>query len=225
MGTITPVYGWPYQQLPDPPDGAALGQNLALAIEATVQAQAALITSLSAQIAALQPNKPIYRNRITLTSSQPNVTFSNIPTNLRNLRIEYTARADTAAFDTNIDMRINGDSTASAHRYEYMVMVNLANPTGSGATSNLVFLSNIPAASSTAGQFGSGRVNITGWDSAAHLNWLSGEFQAGYYSNNGIYTNGHFAYSGNGPYTSIVLFPNPGNFIAGSDFMLEGVYA
>lgn len=32
----TPVYGWPYHELTDPPDGAALGKNLAEAIEASV---------------------------------------------------------------------------------------------------------------------------------------------------------------------------------------------
>jgi hypothetical protein len=34
----TPVYGWPYQSLTDAPDGPALGEDLALAIEATLSA-------------------------------------------------------------------------------------------------------------------------------------------------------------------------------------------
>lgn len=33
---ITPVYGWPYQALADPPDGPELGEDLALAAETTV---------------------------------------------------------------------------------------------------------------------------------------------------------------------------------------------
>lgn len=36
MADTTPVYGWPYQEASDPPDGATLGQALAEAIEATV---------------------------------------------------------------------------------------------------------------------------------------------------------------------------------------------
>ncbi len=32
----TPIFGWPYQALTDAPDGAALGEDLALAIEATL---------------------------------------------------------------------------------------------------------------------------------------------------------------------------------------------
>lgn len=53
MGT-TPVYGWPFQALTDPPNGADLGEDLALAIEATVAAQAALVATLQSQVAALQ---------------------------------------------------------------------------------------------------------------------------------------------------------------------------
>lgn len=47
MSATTPHYGWPYQTLTDPPDGAGLGEDLALAIEATVQG---LDTQLNTQI-------------------------------------------------------------------------------------------------------------------------------------------------------------------------------
>jgi len=36
MPATTPTYAWPYQVAGDAPDGAGLGQNLALAIEATL---------------------------------------------------------------------------------------------------------------------------------------------------------------------------------------------
>jgi hypothetical protein len=36
MAGTTPTYGWPYQLLTDPPDGASLGEDLALAIESDV---------------------------------------------------------------------------------------------------------------------------------------------------------------------------------------------
>jgi hypothetical protein len=42
----TPVYAWPFQALNDSPDGAALGQNLALAIEATMQTVQGSISTL-----------------------------------------------------------------------------------------------------------------------------------------------------------------------------------
>lgn len=50
----TPVYGWPYHHLFEPPDGADLGEDLALAIEATVQTEVAALDAASdAAIAAL----------------------------------------------------------------------------------------------------------------------------------------------------------------------------
>lgn len=175
--------------------------------------------------AVYRPYYPVYKDSVVLGGTQATVTFSNIPTNLRSVRISWTARSDQAANDTNLDMRINNDSTASLHRYEYMIMVNLANPTGSGAINNLAYLGNIPAASSPAGNWGTGELDLKGWNSP-HANWLAGEWRSGYYSTNGIYTNGHMAYTGTtASYTSIVLFCNPGNFIAGSAFYLEGIYA
>lgn len=50
----TPVYGWPYQSLTDPPDGPNLGEDLALGVEATLAALAAQVTTLQSDVAALQ---------------------------------------------------------------------------------------------------------------------------------------------------------------------------
>lgn len=50
----TPVYGWPYQSLTDAPNGADLGEDLALGIEATLAALAAQVTTLQSDVAALQ---------------------------------------------------------------------------------------------------------------------------------------------------------------------------
>lgn len=44
MADTTPTYGWPYQEATDPPDGASLGEDLALAVEATVSALATATT-------------------------------------------------------------------------------------------------------------------------------------------------------------------------------------
>lgn len=42
----TPVFGWRYQTLADPPNGATLGEHLALDAEATVNGQASSIATL-----------------------------------------------------------------------------------------------------------------------------------------------------------------------------------
>lgn len=38
MPGVTPIFGWPFQSLTDSPNGATLGEDLALAIEATLAA-------------------------------------------------------------------------------------------------------------------------------------------------------------------------------------------
>jgi len=88
----TPVYGWLYQSLPDPPDGPNLGEDLALGIETTVQSLQSRIQQLEAYVAALQLNPVFYRARQTLTGTVASVTFDNIPSNLRTLEIFYTVQ-------------------------------------------------------------------------------------------------------------------------------------
>lgn len=54
MPGITPVYGWPFQALLDPPNGAKLGEDLAIAIENTVSGQAAVNASVAARLTILE---------------------------------------------------------------------------------------------------------------------------------------------------------------------------
>lgn len=49
----TPTYSWPYQALGDAPNGAALGHDLALAIEATMATANAAIAAAQAALTAL----------------------------------------------------------------------------------------------------------------------------------------------------------------------------
>jgi hypothetical protein len=48
----TPVYGWEYQTLADAPNGAVLGEDLALDVEATVSALASTVSALSSTVSA-----------------------------------------------------------------------------------------------------------------------------------------------------------------------------
>lgn len=78
----TPVYGWPYQALSDPPDGAALGEDLSLAIEATMNAVDVRLGVAEADIAALEaiaaslPGQIIARGR--RPTSSPTTTTTEI---------------------------------------------------------------------------------------------------------------------------------------------------
>lgn len=69
---FTPLYGWPFQAIGDSPDGAALGQNLALAIESTVSGlpTPAAFAAALARITALENNQ----NSAWLTTWVPTLT-------------------------------------------------------------------------------------------------------------------------------------------------------
>lgn len=54
MADTTSIYGWPYQEAADPPDGAQLGQDLAEAIEATVDGLDDRLDTAEARVTALR---------------------------------------------------------------------------------------------------------------------------------------------------------------------------
>jgi hypothetical protein len=66
----TPTYGWPYQTLSDRPDGPNLGEDLALAIEATVVALAARVSTLETTVNTTRiPQQALVATSQTTTST------------------------------------------------------------------------------------------------------------------------------------------------------------
>ncbi len=59
MTANTPQYGWPYLTRADAPDGALLGANLALAVEATMRGIDLRLVTAEANILALQALLPL----------------------------------------------------------------------------------------------------------------------------------------------------------------------
>ncbi len=68
----TPTFGWPYQGLSDPPNGALLGQNLALAIESTVAAVDTVADAAAADIVTLEAfmNRVLAAAKASVATSQ-----------------------------------------------------------------------------------------------------------------------------------------------------------
>ncbi len=69
----TPVFGWPYQSLTDPPNGATLGRDLALAIEATA-------SGLDARLDVLEPINTRMGCSLRRVAAQnlPDSTFTDV---------------------------------------------------------------------------------------------------------------------------------------------------
>jgi hypothetical protein len=214
----TPVYGWPYQTAADAPNGPTLGQNLALAIESTVQANDASRVSGDAALALLAPT---YRARQTLGGTTAKVTFSSIPTNLRSLTLRVYARGDSAVQGVNIALQVNGNTGANYH-HGFLQTTTSTSPGGTHSDTKGI-CGIITGASAGANVFGEATINFPMWD--LNANFLSYDFLS---SAMGTTTANHFVYYGGGVFTSastrnqLDIFPTTGNFIAGSDFQLVG---
>jgi Chitobiase/beta-hexosaminidase C-terminal domain len=79
----TPIYGWPYQALGVAPDGPNLGEDLALAIEATVAAIQADLDAAESDIDALPRGIIAHHKRITnsttTTTEQGVIRIDDVP--------------------------------------------------------------------------------------------------------------------------------------------------
>lgn len=96
----TPVYGWTYPALSDPPNGPSQMSVLALAIEATVQAQIAAQTLLA-------NNRPRAYLRMTSATACPNATFTILPFNAEN--IDSHNGHSTVTLNTRYIVQVAGD--------------------------------------------------------------------------------------------------------------------
>lgn len=167
---------------------------------------------------------PLYQARTILTASAASLTMSGIPTALRRLRISYRVRADNAVNAQLMFMRINANATAN-YFYEYGQANNVtaAAVAGSGATAGAIGI--CTGASAAAGVFGSGQIEIPGWDRAAantNLNWTFVTQGLGTGVANFFAQYGGGLFNVAGPYTSIMFLPNAGNLITGTEIQIEG---
>lgn len=222
MTVYTPVFGWPYQALLEPPDGPNLGEDLALAIEATMQNLQSRVQQVEQSVAVL--NVATYQQRLILPSAVASVTLSGIPTNLRYLTARCNTRGDAAVQAQLISIQIGGD-VGVVYKYSYSQMQNtvFTGVSGSG-TSAVVGIMTGASAPGTA--FSELFINFASWDQTSpFLGWdaSSGAF--------GINAANQFVYNASGEYfntnarTSITFLPQAGNFIAGCDFQLFGLPA
>lgn len=165
-----------------------------------------------------------YRVVQTLGGSAASVTFSGIPTYLREVIISYTSRGDTAANNVDVGYRINGD-TGIQYRYVHIFEQNAGSPPGTFRNLNSTTgkAGTMPGSTAQANLFGVNEVKITGWNSP-HAGWLAARGHGGYLDTSGdVLSTWLSAYGPVGPYTSITLLPASGNFVSGSEFILNGV--
>lgn len=211
----TPVYGWDYQTLADPPNGASLGENLANDIEATV-------TALNTRVVATEADVALrYRATQLVSSATAAVTFTSIPSTLRRLQVSWTARSTTAAVAANLRCRVNNDSGGNYNgNFTQQNNVTITGNVQVAATFWQVGV--ITGATATANNFGSGTIWIPGWN-APHANinhqHTSHVYEAAATS---WFETGGGLYFAAGPYTRLDFFCDAGNVDVNSEFLLLG---
>lgn len=205
----TTNYGWPKPNSTDQPDGPTQIGALADAIDTTL-------------FTFPQPSAS-YTSTQTLVGSLASVTFSPIPSTLKRLQIFWTARGDAATAANLVLCQVNGN-VGSNYRYAYTQAASGPAVTGVvtiPATSMVVGIE--PGSTAAAGIFASGLITFSGWDSP-HAGYLGQVFQSQFLDTaaNFFMVEGGGHLSSAGPYTQITLFPQSGNFIAGSEFAVYG---
>jgi hypothetical protein len=165
-----------------------------------------------------------YRAAYTTAGVEGSVVFTGIPTTLKTIRVSATCRGDFAGAATELMIRING-SSSGVYRHNSMFSQNGgAVNQGSAFAQTSARVCVIPGATATAGVFAGAHLVINGWDSP-HATHLTMESHGGYLDAAGnqiVYTGSQAALI-TGPYSSITFLPVANSFIAGCEFLLEGL--
>ena len=163
----------------------------------------------------------------TLTSATASYTFSSIPQTYSDLVLEATVRSDTAANTSNLLCQVNGQtgnyydgfylrtdgSAITAARYNKFIDPTYAAPVGT-----------MLANSATATTYSIHTINWIGYSQTntnktflarTNATWVTNGFTE-------LVTNQYFATTA---ISSIILFPETGNFAAGSTLTLYGIKA
>ena len=158
---------------------------------------------------------------VTLGTATSSVTFSSIPATYRDLILVSFVRSNRAATDDDFFVKFNSDSGSN---YSYVRMVGR----GGGASSasningtNANDLGQIPAASSTAGQFANSVLQIMDYSATdKHKTTLTRTNAAGSTDVTGAHAG---RWANTAAITTVSLNPRLGSFISGSTFNLFGV--
>jgi hypothetical protein len=157
-----------------------------------------------------------------LGSTASTVTFSSIPSTYSDLKLVVSARGDAAGQQTQIVIKINGD-TATNYSLTNLAAGYASVSSSSYSNQTPPNILNFNASGSTASTFGSAEIYIPNYNSTGNKPFLildTGE-------NNSIGSNDIDAianlYRGTSGISSITLSPVTGNFVANSSFYLYGI--
>lgn len=166
----------------------------------------------------------LIRQRVLAAGTSSAIVLSGISSSVKTLNLYWVARGTAAQVLCDVRLRVNGTSGANYvgnfTRVVSSTATSFADYSGGAVTS--AHVGSIPAASAAAGNYGAGVIRIPGWSTwstgRAGLNWT---WSAHAWENvgNSVYGSGGGYYFGiAGPYTSLTLMPDVGQFAAGTEF-------
>lgn len=173
--------------------------------------------------AALNGNLPVLLGSTVLSASAASIPLT-VPSGFNRIKIHWRGRSDAGAAAEQLFLHFNGDGGSN-----YLWEVNQANNAGvaattSAGTASAIQIGTIPAASATAGYFGSGEATADGVNATSTgFTTVQGNGTAFASSTNmwaGVYS-GQWLNSGG--VTSLTAFASAGNLVAGSSLSIYGL--
>lgn len=161
-----------------------------------------------------------------LVGSAASVTFSSIPSGYRGLLLQVQARGDTAAANTSVGLRFNGDSSAI---YDQQTLLSAATTVAASESINATSasLGDMAANTATAGAAGAFSVMIPNYAGTTFWKQFISGNQLATGTGTGTIHDRQFVgrWRSTAAVNQITLTPAAGNFVAGSTFVLYGMGA
>jgi hypothetical protein len=158
-----------------------------------------------------------------LGGTSSNVSFTSIVGTYRDLRVVVRGRGDKAATFVEVRLRVNGDTGAN-YDFESIIFNNATSTSGATAATTFGFLGWIEASTSPASAGSSCEVRLYDYRGTTFQKHLSttGAVKTGSAVGNFFSHRGDIWWRSTSAITQIDVFPDSGNFIAGTVVTLYG---
>jgi len=162
-----------------------------------------------------------HRQVVTLTGTTASIVFSSIPATTKTITLRVTGRGDAAgATVVQLYMRINGDSGGNYYGIRHAI-ANTTESIQNYSVSTVAAVGWISGPVAASNHFGQSTIELTGWSQASHMLNFTAHSAVYPSAATSMHETGGGVYNVAGPYTSITLIANLGNFVVGTEATLE----